>query len=132
MSNSSDTESDHNNEDSVETLISTDPGQWPPTLTRNVIDTLVLRGPSEIKDIKFPPDANNRRFSVKHSYRFLQNGQKIAQMWLIYSEASDKIYCFSCKLYDNNPLSSLAVNGCSDWIHVGEILKTHERAKSHF
>ena len=62
VSNSSDTESDHNNEDSVEPLISTDPGQWPPTLTRNVIVTLVLRGPSEIKDIKFPQDENNRRF----------------------------------------------------------------------
>ena len=68
VSNSSDTESDHNNEDSVEPLISTDPGQWPPTLTRIVIATLVIRGPSEIKDIKFPPDANNRCFSVKHSY----------------------------------------------------------------
>ena len=43
MSNSSDTESDHNNEASVEPVISADPGQWPPTPTRNVIDTLVLR-----------------------------------------------------------------------------------------
>ena len=85
-----------------ELLISADLGLWPATICRSEMDSLVLRGPLGDPDIVFPSEKNGRR--KKHG----------------------------CKLYDRNPLSSLAQDGCCDWNHMGDVLKTHEKSKNHF
>ena len=94
--------------------------------------SLVLRGPLGVPDIVFPQDKNGWCFSKKHVYRKLHNRQNITSRWMTYSQAKNRVYCFCCKLYDRNPLSPLAQDGCCDLIHVGDVLKTHEKSKNHF
>ncbi|XP_028121102.1 zinc finger MYM-type protein 1-like [Camellia sinensis] len=65
--------------------------------------------------------------------RQLQNGEKQDREWLVYSNASDKVFCFCCKLFkqDRNDIH-LATDGLKDWKNMGNRLRSHETSNEHF
>ena len=59
-----------------------------------------------------------------------ENGEVIERPWLIYSESSDKVYCYYCKLFDNSD-TALATSGFNNWSNIHTRLEEHEKSKKH-
>lgn len=111
------------------------PAEWPLAIEmkRYIIDRIVMIGPKKILENRsYPLDEQKRHFSHYHVYRNCENGEKIKRRWLIYSNTSDKVYCFCCKLFKSDCGTSLANTGCNDWKHIGSILSFHEKSTHHF
>ena len=51
---------------------------------------------------------------------------------MVYSVTRDKLFCFTCLLFENYSISSLVSTGCSDWKHIGDVIQQHERSTKHF
>lgn len=109
-----------------------DPAQWPDILSAAERNHIIVNGPYPInKQSIFPKDANNRCFSVSMMFRKINNGETFIRRWLIYSESTNKIYCFSCKIFGCSERSMLSKSGLSDWKHAHEYLKSHENSSHH-
>lgn len=59
------------------------------------------------------------------------NGETYKRRWLVYSQSTDKIYCFCCKLFCQIHNSNLSKEGFNDWKHLSERLKSHETSPDH-
>ena len=94
--------------------IKDDPATWPDRINQNVRDYLVNKGPPKIIVDDFPQNEKGLHFSKFHCKRKLKNGEVIERPWLIYSESSDKVYCYYCKLFDNSD-TALATSGFNNW-----------------
>lgn len=108
-----------------------DPSNWD-KIDQNFIDFVVERGPLRRDGDQFPKDTEGRHFTSFHYIRRLSNGEKKDRRWLVYSSASDKVFCFCCKLFaqgENNTL--LATNGLRNWRNIGQRLKSHEGSNEH-
>lgn len=79
--------------------VSTDPSTWPEVVPTPLCDFLVRQGPLKVSEIEFPRDQHRRHFPITCTKRTLTNGEQVNRRWLIYSKASDKAYCFCCKLF---------------------------------
>lgn len=109
-----------------------DPANWPDTISDNVRQVIVARGPVQVKDHDFPVNNSGRRFTTKNYLRTLKNGEIVQRRWLVYSTTHDAIYCFCCKLF--NPTRETALTsstGFSDWIHMSQLLSDHEKSPAH-
>lgn len=131
------TETDNNFISKLEQLpvITSDPATWPAQIMQIKRDELVLKGPSEYckNDHEYPKNFENRHFSNEFRYRFLENGEKISRRWLIYSEKSDSVYCFCCRLFSSSSKSSFGqVMGFNNWKNLADRLKSHELSPDHF
>jgi hypothetical protein len=54
---------------------------------------------------------------------------------LVYSKHVDEVFCFCCKILKSstsNSLSSLAHNGCRNWMNISTKLREHENSVEHF
>ncbi|GMP28586.1 hypothetical protein CsSME_00004062 [Camellia sinensis var. sinensis] len=109
-----------------------DPSNWD-KIDQNLRDLLVERGPIRGNGVNFPLDDKDRHFSSTFYMRQLQNGEKQDRKWLVYSDASDKVFCFCCKLFkqDGNNVH-LATDGLKDWKNMGNRLRSHETSNEHF
>ena len=108
-----------------------DPSNWD-QIDQKFIDFIVERGPIRINEHEFPIDSLGRHFSSAHYVRYLPNGENQDRRWLVYSNASNKVFCFACKLFKhsmNNTL--LATKGLNDWRNLAQRLKSHEVSNEH-
>ncbi|XP_051165760.1 zinc finger MYM-type protein 5-like [Leptopilina boulardi] len=114
-----------------EVEVFTDLAYWTKNLHSQIIDAVVIQGPPEIKVMQFPVDAQKRHFSMNLCVRKLDNGEEIKRSWLVYSESANKVYCFCCKLFSVEGLSSLSTTGLQDWKHIHVRLREHEKSVDH-
>ncbi|XP_031785088.1 zinc finger MYM-type protein 5-like [Nasonia vitripennis] len=56
----------------------------------------------------------NRFFNPKHFTRALNNGEKCERKWLLYSESTGNVLCYTCKLFGVDHENSF-VTGFSNW-----------------
>lgn len=91
---------------------------------------LVKNNPLQINLNYYPLDDSKRKFSNVHYFKTLSNGEKLNRTWLIYSESSDSVFCFCCKLFQKD-ISSLSKQGTRDWKNISQILKRHENSPNH-
>ena len=105
-----------------------DPAKWPDVISDPQRVDIIRRGPRQVVT-NFPYNAARRRFSSIHYKRILSNGEAVPRSWLMYSEDSDKAFCFSCKLFGN--LASPFSRGINTWEGFSKKLKDHENGASH-
>lgn len=108
-----------------------DPGLWPASMTNDLVNILVSRGPVQVSNCNFPTNNDGRKFTDNYYYRNLPNGEKVNREWLVYSISKDSVYCFCCKIFGKSVSSLSTLNGFSDWQHLSLTLKRHETSVSH-
>lgn len=96
-----------------------------PVINDRIKYLLVKNNPLQINLNYYPLDDSN-----VHYFKTLSNGEKLNRTWLIYSESSDSVFCFCCKLFKKY-ISSLSMQGTRDWKNISEILKRHENSPNH-
>ena len=57
------------------------------------------------------------------------NGETIHRSWLLYSQQSDQIFCFCCKLFGNT--ASPFCSGMNTWEGISKKLEDHENSTFH-
>lgn len=119
-------------DDSVDLEIFEDPSKWPDPLNdgHRLILVRNFNHPVQIILTPYPINDDGRSFSRKYFYRRISNGENIQRTWLIYSKATDSVFCFCCKLFKSGTFS-LATHGNRDWKNIGDILKNHENSPIH-
>jgi hypothetical protein len=82
---------------------------------------------------EFPKEPNRgRHFFSKLYICDRPNGEKQEKKWLVYSNGLDRVFCFSCKLFNHKPMTiSLAENGTNDWHNLSTKLRDHEKNPEH-
>lgn len=122
--------SQHNDYDGRSNL--DDPFNWPSNIDDSIRCHLVSRGPVQIADFDFPVNENSRKFSKAYYTRIMKNGEKYGRSWLVYSEMNDTVYCFCCRLFNNNIDTGIASeSGFNDWRNLSKTLQAHEKTKTH-
>lgn len=126
-------ENANNENELVESITElSDPACWPDFMPNDVRERVIIDGPQSGRKDKYPADAEGRKFTNFHFSRKLRNGEIVPRKWLVYSPVADRIFCFQCKLFNNQSGGALASTGCSDWKHVSATLSDHEISKGHF
>ncbi|KAL4126047.1 hypothetical protein QTP88_010279 [Uroleucon formosanum] len=115
-----------------------DPGNWPQLLTNTDKYEIVKLGPVRVENYYFPitiyENGQKRRFTANNYYCKLSNSDLIDRKWVVYSKVKDSVYCFPCKIFQQNKQneSYLCNIGLKDWKHLSKKLKSHETSKIHF
>lgn len=71
----------------------------------------------------------NRFFNTKHFTRTLNNGEKCERKWLLYSQSTGSVYCYTCKLFGVDHDNSF-VTGFSNWKKIN-LISAHENSSEH-
>ncbi|XP_048506943.1 zinc finger MYM-type protein 1-like [Athalia rosae] len=110
-----------------------DPAEWPNNISNGSSVELVKLGPTKIdRNRVFPFDTDRRRFTTENCHRSLKNGEKIERSWLIYSESTDSVYCFCCKLFGSRNIpTQLQSTGFRSRRHLQDGLSSYEKSKMH-
>ena len=107
---------------------SNDPTCWPDFISNAQRCDIVKRGPQPV-DINFPLNAARRRFSTFHYRRVMNNGEIVPRSWLIYSQETDKAFCFCCKLFSNS--KKPFYTGSNTWKGIAKKSKNRENGTAH-
>ena len=59
----------------------------------------------------------------------MNHGEIVPRAWLIYSQETDKAFCFCCKLFSNS--KSPFCTGGNTWEDIAKKLKVHENGTAH-
>lgn len=116
-------------------ILSADPSTWPEFLQQSVKDDITLKGPlrQAKQDHEYPKNHQMRHFSNEFFYRCADNGERVKRRWLVYSNESDAVFCFCCRIFESKSKSQLGQkSGLNDWKHLGERLRAHETSPEHF
>lgn len=75
-----------------------DIAKWSSPINSTMINEVIIRGPinDKIQD-KYPRNSNGCHFSKVHFQKVILNGEIYKRKWLVYSQSTNKIYCFCCK-----------------------------------
>ena len=85
---------------------------------------LVEKGHIKITNIDFPKDKFSRLFFSSFYIQKLSNREQHERKCLIYSQDSDKVFCFCGKLFNLVPSTTkLANEGNKDWRNISHKLK---------
>lgn len=97
-----------------------------------MIDEIIIRRPinDKIQD-EYSHNSSGRHFFKIHFQRVMLNGEIYKRRWLVYSQSTDKIYCFCCKLFCQIRNSNLSKEGFNDWKYLSERFKSHEISPDH-
>jgi hypothetical protein len=115
-----------------------DPANWPQLLTNTGKYEIVKLGPVRVENYDFPitdyENGKKRRFTANYYYRKLSNGDLIDRKWVVYSKVKDSVYCFPCKILQQNKQNESHIHniGLKDWKHLSEKLKSHKSSMIHF
>ncbi|XP_035228241.1 zinc finger MYM-type protein 5-like, partial [Stegodyphus dumicola] len=116
-------------------LVSDDPGKWPINLTYSQVQYIIENFPSQVQNIAFPRDEQNKKISESYFYRTLSNGEKIHRPWLLYSLSLNSVFCAPCKLFCTDVTEKkeriYGKEGVNDWQQLSLILKRHESRLIH-
>jgi len=81
-----------------------DPALWPKVISSKLKDLIISYGPRQVFSKQYPKNNKDRHFSSIHYSRTLPNNELIPRRWLIYSESSDRVYCFCCLCFQDQDL----------------------------
>ncbi|XP_025198446.1 zinc finger MYM-type protein 1-like [Melanaphis sacchari] len=112
------------------------------TISHCLKNTLLEMGPcqptaSELSNAVFPKDTSSPSRSFSSAYYFkLVNGKTVQRNWLAYSPSTDRIYCWTCRLFGTPGAqkNGLVSSGCNAWGHLSGVygrLHKHESCKDH-
>jgi len=114
-----------------------DPSSWPITMTSTVRLQILNNGPVQKRLTKYPGEGP-RKFNDDQYRRTAKSGENYLREWLMYSEKSNSLYCFSCCLFRANtskacPWSNFGELKCgfSDFAHQARALDMHEQSQQH-
>nr|XP_022906932.1 zinc finger MYM-type protein 1-like [Onthophagus taurus] len=112
-----------------------DPATWPP-INEKVRKLLIQLGPTKKQNVLYPSDDNGRKFSDTYYYRKMPSSESVPRDWLMYSEKSNSVFCFCCKLFtchslENINTSRLITTGYSKWQNLSQTLHSHETSLAH-
>ncbi|XP_026378289.1 protein PFC0760c-like [Papaver somniferum] len=112
-----------------------DPGNWNNIkINQYLRDCLVENGPVRRNNVDFifPKDVEKRNFDYDHYSRYLSNGETEDRKWLVYSNVSDRVFCFCCKFFKQGGCNmQLDTNGSKDWHNMSAKLSRHETSTVH-
>ncbi|XP_028116344.1 uncharacterized protein LOC114314100 [Camellia sinensis] len=71
-------------------------------------------------------------FNVEYGHLNINDPKKQDRKWLVYSDASNKVFCFCCELFkEDGNKTQLVTNGFKDWKNLGHRLRSHETSNEH-
>ena len=122
----------------TELQIHKDPELWP-EISEIVRKKCMILGPDFFhnKDNDFPASVRNyknqKRFLSSQLFvRTLINGEKHDRWWLMYSHSTGNVFCFVCKLFNNDSTStSFTKDGFSNWKKSEKKVRSHENSPDH-
>lgn len=106
-----------------------DPAKWP-ILSDKVRMTSSEMGPIQKKGLMYPKSNNGRKFSDTYYNRKMENGELVPRTWLLFSESTNSVFCFCCKIFASIDSSSF-VKGYNDWINISKALHRQETSRAH-
>ena len=104
---------------------------WPHIIPDKLRLFLTEHGPVQIKKCNCPSDSNNRSFTDTCYTKRLKKNEIIQRNWLVYSTSSDCVFCFYCKLFNENVTAFNGQIGFKDWRHLSRTLERHEKSSGH-
>ena len=108
-----------------------DPATWTETISQQIRDYLVKKGPLKIILGDFPCQDDGIHFSKVHLKRKLSSRELIVRPWIIYSESKDRIFCFYCRLFSVGvPIGALVSSGLNNSSNILRRLPLYENSKS--
>ena len=74
-----------------------------------------------------------RKLTREWFYNVLPTGEKILRSWMVYSNVSNKLYCFCCRLFTPRLLgsSSKFLTGFDSWWKLNPKIVNHESSQEH-
>jgi len=122
----------------------TDAGLWPMPMTDAARTEIVIRGSAVIqnKSVAFATTVRasdkakgyTRSLTTDWFYRYLDNGDFVLSLWMIYARAHEYLYCFCYRLFakDCEQVASSFVNtGFRTWWNLRPKIGDHESSPEH-
>jgi hypothetical protein len=69
-----------------------------------------------------------RYLNTANFYQILANGEQVRRRWMIDSEPSDMVFCYTCKLFSSNQTAFTI--GYNNWKNIHRLAE-HENSTSH-
>ncbi|XP_044765413.1 zinc finger MYM-type protein 1-like [Coccinella septempunctata] len=139
----SDPESD-TPEESEDLLLNFDVGNWPIPVPDGLRTEIIRRGSENFQHLEGPfgavqkpgenPKGHTRQLNSNWFYKQLPSGEKILRKWMVYSTEKKSLFCFCCKLFDNNDIqatTSSFITGFNSWWKLNPKVSDHESSEFH-